>query len=302
MRSLLALLVTAAAAAAISGCGGDAGAEGRLTVVATTTQAADLARNVAGSGVEVRALVPPNADPHEHEVRPGDVDALADAALVVRSGGELDAWLQEAIESAGADAPVLTLMDRVERLGEDPHWWQDPRNGELAVAALRDALARVDPAGAAGYRARAGAYAARIRALDVAIAGCLEVVPPAQRKLVTTHDALGYFARRYGIEVVGTVIPSLSTAAQPSAGDVAALVDTIRRERVRAIFAQSSVSAKVEDAIARETGARLGRPLWADTLGPAGSPGATYLGSLAANAAALVEGFTGGRRTCTPPS
>jgi ABC-type Zn uptake system ZnuABC Zn-binding protein ZnuA len=305
MRFLIALApALTAAAIAVAGCGsgGDAAAGGRVTVVATTTQAADIARNVGGSRVRVNGLLPANADPHDYEVRPDDVKALADAALVVRSGGELDEWLQGAVESAGADAPVLSLIDRVRRLGEDPHWWQDPRNGILAVAAVRDELTRLDPAGAAGYEARARAYTQRLRSLDAAVGRCMDQVPAAARKLVTTHDALGYFARRYGIEVVGAVIPSLSTQAQPSAGDVADLVDTIRRERVQAIFAESSVHPKVERAIARETGARVGRPLWADALGPAGSSGATYLGSLAANAAALVEGFSGGKQSCTPPS
>jgi ABC-type Zn uptake system ZnuABC Zn-binding protein ZnuA len=304
MRAVLALAVTAVVAIAVAGCGsgGDAAAGGRPTVVATTTQAADIARNVGGSGVRVDGLLPPNADPHDYEVRPDDVKALAGAALVVRSGGELDHWLQGAVESAGADAPVLDLSARVDLQGEDPHWWQDPRNGVLAVAAVRDELSRLDPGGAAGYEARARAYTERLQALDAAVATCMDGVPAARRKLVTTHDALGYFARRYGIEVVGTVIPSLSTRAQPSAGDVAKLVDTIRREHVKAIFAESSVHPKVEQAIARETGARVGRPLWADTLGPAGSSGVTYLGSLAANAGALVEGFGGGERSCTPPS
>jgi zinc/manganese transport system substrate-binding protein/manganese/iron transport system substrate-binding protein len=115
---------------------------------------------------------------------------------------------------------------------------------------------------------------------------------------VTTHDALGYFARRYGIEAIGSVIPSLSTEAQPSAADADRLVDQIRREGVRVVFAESSVDSKLERAIAEQGGARVGEPLWADTLGPAGSGGATYLESLAANANAMIDGFTGGRATC----
>ena len=141
----------------------------------------------------------------------------------------------------------------------------------------------------------------RLRALDAAVRDCLGQIPPAERVLVTTHDALGYYARRYGLRVVGTVIPSLSTQAQASSGDLAKLVDTIRRERVRAIFAESSVNASVEDAIAQETGARVGRPLWADSLGPAGSSGATYAGSIRANTAAIVEGLSGGAKTCSFP-
>ena len=286
-RLCIAILLVAAVAVVAGGGEEAAGGDGRRTVVATTTQAADLARNVAGDHAEVIGLLAPNADPHDYEVRPHDLQALADADLIVRSGGDVDEWLQEAIEGAGSQAPVLTLMDHVRTVGGDPHWWQDPRNALAAVGAIERALG-VD----------AAAYRARLRALDRAVAACIGSVPAEQRKLVTTHDALGYYARRYGIEVIGAVIPSLSTRGQPSAGEVAALVRTIREQGVRAIFAESSVDAKVEQAIAREAGARVGRPLWADTLGPPGSDGATYIESIAANTEALVEGFTGAEATC----
>ena len=300
MKRSAAALAAAACAALVAGCGGG-GEDGRPVVVATTTQAADLLRNVAGDRAEVRGLLAPNSDPHEYEVRPGDVKALAEAELVVRSGGDLDEWLQGAVDSAGSDAPVLTLLDAAGAEGDDPHWWQDPRRAVRAVEAAGAALAEADPAGAAGHRERAERYAGRLRALDAAVERCIARLPEAQRKLVTTHDALGYYARRYGLEVIGTVIPSLSTQAQPSAGDLAELGDTIRRERVRAIFAENSVSAKVEDAIAQETGARVGRPLWADSLGPAGSSGATYIDSIRANTGAIVEGLSGGRHRCSLP-
>ena len=218
-------------------------------------------------------LLAPNADPHDYEIRPHDLQALADADLVVRSGGDVDEWVLE----AGGDAPVVTLMQ-----GDDPHWWQDPRNAIAAVAVLERALGT-----------DASAYKARLRALDRAVAACIAEIPAAQRKLVTTHDAMGAYARRYGLEVIGAVIPSLSTRGQPSAGEVADLVRTIREQDVKAIFAESSVNAKVEQAIARETGAKVGRPLWADTLGPAGSDGATYIDSIAANTRAITEGLTG---------
>ncbi len=125
-------------------------------------------------------------------------------------------------------------------------------------------------------------------------------IPARRRKLVTTHDALGYYAGRYGIEVVGAVLPSLSTQAQPSAKDVQALVDQIRRTGVRAIYPESSINAKLERAVARESGAEVGRSLWADTLGPAGSSGATYTQSIASNTEAIVDGLTGGAVHCRP--
>ncbi len=132
------------------------------------------------------------------------------------------------------------------------------------------------------------------------MARCIESVPASQRRLVTTHDALGYYADRYGIEVVGALIPSLSTEAQPSAGDTAELVEQIRDEGVNAVFPESSLSPKLERAVSREAGAEVGARLWADTLGPKGSDGATYIGSVASNTEALVAGFSGGRRSCRP--
>jgi zinc/manganese transport system substrate-binding protein/manganese/iron transport system substrate-binding protein len=294
---LLPLLLLALLAA---GCGSDAAGDAPVRVVATTGQAADFAREVGGDRVHVTGLLAPNADPHEFEVRPDDVKALADADLVVSSGGDLDEWLDGAIDSAGTDAPAITLADHVEVVDDDPHWWQDPRNAIAAVAAVRDALAGADPAGAAAYRANAAAYTRALERLDARVRACIDEVPKAQRTLVTTHDALGYFARRYGIRVVGAVIPSRSTVAQPSAGEVAALVDTIRREGVRAVFAESSVNADVEAAIAHDAGAKVGKALWADTLGPEGSDGATYVDSIASNTAALVDGFSGGEVACRP--
>ena len=293
------LLLAAACAALLAGCG-SGGGDGRPSVVATTTQAADLARAVAGDRAQVRGVLAPNSDPHDYEVRPGDVKALARATLIVRSGGDIDEWLGGAIDSAGADAPVVDLLDRVGPHDDgDPHWWQDPIRAEEAVTAIGEALAKADPAGASTYRANAERSVNRLQALDAAVRRCVDRIPTAERTLVTTHDALGYFADRYGLRVVGTVIPSLSTQAQASAGDLAELVDTIRRERVKAIFAESSVNASVEDAIAQETGARVGRPLWADSLGPKGSSGATYEDSIRANTAAIVEGLTG--ETCSFP-
>ena len=295
------LIVCVPLLALLSACGDeDAGAGNRLDVVATTGQAADMAREVGGARVAVTGLLAPNADPHEFEIRPDDVKRLSGAKLVVRSGGDLDDWLEDAIESSGSDAPVLTLSDHVELDGDDPHWWQDPHRAIAATAALRDALIDADPRGAGAYRRGAAAYTARLERLDRAVRACIDKVPAADRTLVTTHDALGYYARRYGIRVVGAVIPSRSTVAQPSAGEIAALVETIGRERVKAIFPESSVNPDVEEAVAREAGARIGKALWADTLGPEGSDGATYVQSIASNTAALVEGFSGGEIACRP--
>ena len=276
----------------VAGCGGSATSSSAPSVVATTTQLADMAREIA-PGAHVTSLLSPNTDPHEYEVRPADVKALASADVVLRSGGEVDAWLDGALDAAGVDEQdVVDVGADVGLEGRDPHWWQDPRRAEQAAAAIGAAFAR------AGVREDSGAYVARLQRLDAGVRACMDRVPASERKLVTSHGALGYFARRYGITVIGAVIPALSTAAQPSAGDVANLVATIRREGVRTIFAESSVNPKVEAAIARETGARIGPALWADSLGPKGSSGATYIGSMEANTRALVQGFSGGAVDC----
>lgn len=302
----LAALVPAAAGCASGGeDGSDPGDEAAVSVVATTTQVADFAREVGGDRVEVHQVLQANSDPHGYEPRPSDAEALADAELVVRSGGDLDEWLADLIDDAGGDAPTVTLIEAVRTIGgdgddADPHWWQDPRNAIAAVEAIEAALVEVDPAGASDYRADAGAYVERLRALDRNVAACVAEIPPAKRRLVTTHDALGYYTDRYGIEVVGALIPSLSTAAQPSAGDIRELVHRIREQDVEAIFPESSIDPRLERAVAREAGATVGRPLWADTLGPDGSDGATYIQSIQSNTAALVEGLTGGTTHCRP--
>jgi zinc/manganese transport system substrate-binding protein len=277
-------------AAALPGCGSDAAADGTFTVVATTTQVADLTRNVTGSDARVVQLLQPNADPHDYEIRPHDVGALADADLIVRSGGEVDAWVEDAIDGSGSDAPVVNLSDGIELRDDDPHWWQDPRNAIIAVHELERALHRTAPA-----------YVERLEQLDRDTAACIGKLAPGDRKLVTTHDSLGYYAARYGLDVIGAVIPSQSTEGQPSAGDVADLVDTIRATGVKAVFAESSVEPKVEEAIARETGATVGTPLWADTLGPEGSTGATYIDSIRANTRAIAAGLSGGTVQCGGP-
>jgi zinc/manganese transport system substrate-binding protein len=300
MRFAALILLALATALAAAGCGDsdDGSGGGAAAVVATTTIAGDLVRGVGGERVEVDTLVPAGADPHGHEPRPSDAVAIAEAALVVKSGGDLDEWLDDLIESAGGDAAELTLLDSVKAVGADPHWWQDPRNAILAVEAIRDALADADPDGRRAYERNARAYIAELRALDDEIERCMQRVPPEKRRLVTTHDALGYFAERYDLEVIGSVIPSLSTQAQPSAKDVDALVEQIEDEGVEAIFPEAAVSQRLERSISRESGAEVGGELWTDSLGEEGSGAETYLDAMRANANALAEGMSGGRVSC----
>ena len=299
-RSLTVLL----AALVLAGCSSEESGSGEITVVATTTQVADLVRNVGGERADVHEIISAGADPHDYEPRPSDAVSLTEAAVVFKSGGDLDGWLDDLLDNAGGDAEVVSLLDHVETIkgeGEiDPHWWQDPRNAMLAAAGARDALTEADPEGRETYRRNAAAYTKELERLDSEIADCMEKVPTGQRKLVTTHDALGYFARRYGVEVVGALIPSLSTQAQPSVRDINALVDQIRDEGVQAIFPETAINDELEQAVSREAGAEVGKALWADSLGREGSSGDTLLKAMAFNTQAMVDGMTDGKVACRP--
>ncbi|HEY6550778.1 MAG TPA: zinc ABC transporter substrate-binding protein [Solirubrobacterales bacterium] len=292
------------------GCAGGSNArDGQIEVVVTTTQIGDWVREVGGNAVAVDQILQPNTDPHEYEPRPSDVAGAAEAKLVFASGDNLDSWIDQIVSDSGSDARVVDLGASVpvrlpggssgdEASRYDPHWWHDPRNAEFAVREITRRLGLADPAHKAEFVSNAGAYLAKLLFLDGEIARCMDSVPASRRKLVTDHDAFGYFAQRYGIDVVGAVIPSQTTQAQPSAKDLSALADLIEREGVEAIFPESSLSAKVAEAIADQTGASADYTLYGDTLGPADSDGATYLQMEAANASSMVRGFTGGRRGC----
>ena len=309
-RTAIAAGALSALALLAAGCGGVAGgSSGKLDVVATTTQIGDFVREVGGGAVEVDQILQPNTDPHDYEPRPSDVEGAASAKLVFANGDDLDAWIEQIVSDSGSDAEVVDLGAKVpiRRPGEssgaeaskyDPHWWHDPRNAEAAVRAIEHSLAAADPSHRREFQRNAAAYLAELNALDRGIARCIGSVPPAQRKLVTDHDPFGYFAGRYGIEVVGAVIPSQTTQAQASAKDLSELAQTIEAEKVKAIFPESSLSAKVADAIARQTGASADYTLYGDTLGPEGSGAETYVGMEEANADAMVRGFTAGAHGC----
>jgi zinc/manganese transport system substrate-binding protein len=303
---VVALLAGAALFAA--GCASSDDGNG-LDVVATTTQIGDFARAVGGENVDVHQILQPNTDAHDYEPRPSDVRKTADAKVVLTNGQNLDAWMGDVVKQSGADPDTVDLSarlpDRVagEMSGEeasryDPHWFHDPANVERAVIEIRDAFAQADPEHTAAYDANAEAYLAKLRALDARIRGCIDKIPPGDRKLVTDHDAFNYFAKRYGLTVVGAVIPSQTTQAQPSAGDLADLSALIRRENVKAVFPEESLPAKTAESIARQTGAASNYHLYGDALGPKGSRGATYLSMEQANADAIVRGLTGGAEGC----
>ena len=287
-------LVPVAAALLLAGCGSTSHPSG-LPVVATTTQIGDWARVVGGANARVRQILQPNTDPHEYEPRPADVVATAGAKVVLESGLGLDRWMGKVVSEAGGKPRVVVLGGGlpVRRAG-DPHWWHDPRNAiACGRTGIRDASA-ADPERTRRRTAQRRSLRREAACARPRVAACFARVPRAQRKLVTNHDAFGYFAARYGIRVVGAVIPSQSTQAQPSAGETAKLIALIRREHVKAVFPESSINPKLAQAIARETGATARYTLYGDTLGP----GQTYLQMVRANADAMVRGFSDGQLTC----
>jgi len=296
------IFAVGASIVATAGCR-SAGEEDPAEVVATTTHVADLTENVAGERAQVEGILFAGSDPHDYEPRPSDAAAIAGAKLVITSGGDVDEWADELIESSGTEAEVITLTDSLPLIeGEggdpDPHWWHDPVRAGIAADAIARPLGRIDPDGKDLYLQNAADYRVKLAAVDEAIIECMGRVPEEARKLVTSHDSLTYLADRYGFEVIGAAIPALSTQAQASAGETADLVDLITSERVKAVFAEAGLSDDLEKAIAGDAGVEVGGELYADSLGEEGTPGDTYLGAIRANAATLIEGVSEG----DPPS
>jgi zinc/manganese transport system substrate-binding protein/manganese/iron transport system substrate-binding protein len=274
---------------------GDAG----LRVVATTTIVADLARNVAGDQAEVSSLLPANADPHDFEPAPGDVEQAADADLILEHGMDLDVWIEGLVEESGTDAPVAVVTDGVRTIAAadgdndiDPHVWFDVANANVMVGNIRDALAAADPDNADTYAANADAYLAELDELDGWIREQISTIPEADRRIVTNHDAFGYYVDAYGLELVGTVIPSLDTQAQASAQETAALLDLIESEGVRAIFAENTVSPDVARQLADEAGIEIVDDLYSDALGDEDSDAPTYIDLMRWDTTQIVDALT----------
>ncbi len=317
---------------ALAGCGQDGGgaSDDRVVVSATTTQVGDLVRQVGGGSVKVNQILKPNSEAHDYEPRPADVAEVADAKVVFASGLGLDEWARKLVEESGSKARVIDLGDELpvthaagedghshgeeghsdEKAsgeeghsdgdsGVDPHWWHDAENLEAATIRIEKALIAADPADRKQIEASADAYRAKIRKVDAEIRACLDKVPEKERVIVTDHDAFAYFTERYGVRSVGAVFPSTSTQGQASAGEVAELERTIRDEKVKAVFPESSLNPALAERIARDTGASSQYTLYGDTLGPAEGPEGTVLGAAAANAEAVAAGTSGGTVRCS---
>ncbi len=269
------------------------------SVVATTTQIEDVARVIGGEEIEVIGLMPRDADPHSFEPTPQDVGKVASAKVVFENGIGLEGWIDELVKNAGGNQSVVVVSNGLQ-IGQissqfgsgttpDPHIWMNPLNMIVVTDNIVENLAKINAADAAKFRARGEKYKAELRALDKWAAARLAKVPTANRKLVTTHDAMGYFAKRYGFQVLGTVIPGPDADAETSAQQLALLIGKIKAAKVPAIFAETSVNPKWIEQVANETGVKVVHDLHIGSLGQVGQPNGTYLGFFRSDVAKIAE-------------
>ncbi len=282
-----------------------------LQVVATTSIVADVVQQIGGERVAVHVLLPLGADPHTYEPAPQDMARVSDAVLVFASGAGLEEFLEKLIANAGAEQRLVSVSDGIElkdfgvdehaeeegeahvdeeekeHQGGDPHTWVDPANVKVWVENVRARLSAVDPAGAELYQANAARYLAELDQLDGWIREQIAQIPPANRKIVTDHQVFGYFAERYGLEQVGTIIPGYSTAAAPSAQEIAAIEDAIRDLGVKAVFVGETIAPTLAQRVAEDTGVQLVFVYHGSLSAPDG-PAATYLEYMRYNVNAMV--------------
>jgi zinc/manganese transport system substrate-binding protein len=282
-------------------------ADAPLQVVASFSILGDMVKQVGGPDVQITTLVGPDGDAHEYEPTPADARALTSANVLVMNGLGFETWLPKLVKAANFKGVTVVASQGVtprdfggdeaggkdggkdgDRDGgrerqhaangthTDPHAWQDLGNGAIYVRNIGDALATADPAHADGYHQRAEAYLAKIQALDARVKQAFGALPPAQRRVVTSHDAFGYFGDAYGMTFISAM--GISTDAEPSAADVARIIGQIRQEKVPAVFLENVSNARLAQQLARETGAKLGGTLYSDALARPGLPAATYLG------------------------
>jgi zinc/manganese transport system substrate-binding protein len=272
-----------------------------LRVVASFSILGDLTRQVGGDAVAVETLVGADGDVHVYEPRPKDLRTLMAARVLVRNGLGLEGWMDRLTGAAGFKGSVVVASDKVTprtmkeaggAIATDPHAWQDPGNAILYVRAIADGLASADPANAAAYRDSAERYVARIAQAGAWIEATLAPIPADQRRIITTHDAFGYYGARYGVEFLAA--EGISTEFEPSAKAIAALVAQIKREKVRAVFIENMTSPRMAQMLARETGATLGGTVYSDALSPAGGPAASYLDMLHHNTTLFAAAMRAG--------
>lgn len=289
----------------LAACGGAAAlpeSSKKLKLVASTSIVGDVVRQVAVESAELVILIPTGSDPHTFEPRPQDVAALSEADIVFINGLHLEEALDPVLENnvrgrlvAVSDGiQALPFNAEVESQGEagraagDPHTWMDPNNVIIWVQNIAAALAQIDPQNSAAYQRNAEAYTAELKALDDWIRQQVAQIPQEQRKLVSDHATFGYFAKAYGFEQVGLVVPALSTNAAPSAQDLASLENNIRNQGVKAIFVDHAINPALSQQVAADTGAQVVF-VYTGSLGEPGSQAASYLGFMRYNVSAIVE-------------
>jgi len=272
-----------------------------LRVVTLHSVLTEIVTEVGGAEVTVTCLLRPGDDPHTFNPPPAEVRTLAQADLIVASGFGLEPFLDKLVANSGTKAPLVSVSSVIKDVvpssgahsrehaqGEaDPHWWHSLANVRIATAYVRDRLSALRPAATTLFQARAAAYLGHLDELAAWAQTEVAQLPPARRQLVTSHDAFGYLARDYGFTV--HPLQGISPEAEPSARDLGALIDLIKREHIRAVFVDNTENPKLLAAMLRESGAQLGGTLYADGLGPVGSPAATYAGMFRHNLTTIVE-------------
>jgi ABC-type Zn uptake system ZnuABC Zn-binding protein ZnuA len=276
-------------------------AEIPLKVLAVETFLTDIAQNVAGERAAVESLIPIGLDPHAFEPTPRDVARIAGSQVLIANGSGFEEWLQKVLDNAGGQRTVIEastgLNMRVPKQGElsdhpgggDPHFWLDPNNAIQYVENIRDGLTQADPPGAETYKRNADAYIAQLKELDAWIRQQVDQIPPARRLLVTNHESFGYFADRYGFQIVGAIVPSVSSSASPSAQQMAELVRQIRQSGAPAIFLETGTNPQLADQIAGETGAKVVTGLYSHSVTDPGGPAPTYIEMMRYNVSAIVD-------------
>jgi zinc/manganese transport system substrate-binding protein len=277
-----------AAAVAITG---PLHAESRLNVVASFSILADFVDNVGGDKVNVTSLVGPNGDVHVYTPAPQDAKTIADARLVVINGLGLEGWLPRLLQSSGSKASIVAASNGISALRSgseaDPHAWQSVEDAKIYVTNIRDALVRADAADADYFRQNAQRYLSELDALNRELRAAIEKIPPERRKVISTHDAFGYFARAYGIAFIAPL--GVSTESEPSARDIAAIIVQIKTDKIPAVFLENITDDRLVRRISEETGARIGGTLYSDTLTDEKGAAPTYIAMVRHNIRALTS-------------
>jgi zinc/manganese transport system substrate-binding protein len=262
----------------------------RVNVVASFSILGDFVKNIGGDRVDVTTLVGPNGDVHVYDPAPSDAKTIAGAKLLLINGLGLEGWLPRLLQSSGGKAAIITATKGIAPLkvgsNADPHAWQSVPNAKIYVANISDALVAADTADAGVFRANAQAYLTKLDALDREVRAAVAKIPPARRKVISTHDAFGYFAAAYGIEFIA---PSgVSTESEASARDIAGIITKIKREKIPAVFLENISDPRLIRRISTETGARVGGTLYSDSLTGEKGEAPTYIELVRHNIKALT--------------